>query len=196
MQYQKIIMITTSEQHHFIRAINNTAILATENANEIHVLESRVGALAEHLDRDVSMIYHKTQADNWSSALRSAVLDNKLKVSRTLDAWVAASKGEITPKLLSTQFWLQIEKIIDQDTMKHHDFRYLLAKTAKITVRVCSTHVYVDLDIPLLSHQSYITFSVHPFVIYMYNIFRMPSGVPHGRIICQMRVVIFAVCNQ
>ena len=173
-------------QHHFIRAINNTAILANENANEIHVLKSRVGALAEHLDRDVSMIYHKTQADNWSSALRSAVLDNKLKVSRTLDAWVAASKGEITPKLLSTQFWLQIEKIIDQDTMKHHDFRYLLAKTAKITVRVCSTHVYVDLDIPMLSRQSYISFSVHPFVIYANHSYYELENVPERAVFGEM----------
>ena len=189
---QRLDAIEQSEDH-FIKAINHTAMVARQNSDNIYVLKSRVADLAEHLDKDMSMIYHKTQADNWASALRSAVLDNKLKVAKTLDAWVAASKGEITPKLLTTEFWAQIKKVIDKDTLQHHNIEYLLAETTKISVRVCSTHVYVDLDIPLLSRQTHTALTVHPFTIHSKERYYQLAEVPQRVVFGDMTTWTFSI---
>ena len=152
-------------QSHLSSAVNHTAEIASRNEVKISKMRNTLRDLSKILQANISELDKQLVTDEWISGLLTAAKEARRTANLETQMWTQAVQGTVFPGVLTGLFWRDIKAIISQQTRTFTNIRYIISRTAKVTIHACKSNIYVDFAIPQLSRERMTSYEVIPFLV-------------------------------
>ena len=144
-----------------IKVINHTAIYTHRNTLHIQALEHKLQTLSQHLSLQIEATENKVIIANMFSDLKLSVEQLHRSIEGLTTEWHWALNGKLGPQAFRHGLFNTIQKTLDPTTANIHNIRYIIKRSAELTIEACTSHIYTKIKIPLLKHTPLPTYKVH-----------------------------------
>ena len=160
------INMLKNSQIHMIKVVNNTAVVAKKNKDQIYALKMQLAKMGNALQQQIS----KIQAVNYAITTVQQLLVSSQAfhdiVNDLVYSWQFSSTGVLGQKTLDEDLWKFIWEALDAPTKAYKDIKHIVKHASDISLEACHVHTFLYINIPLLSMDKHTAYKTSVFPVF------------------------------